>query len=345
MEELKPDARVLVIQTAFLGDAILTLPMLRHIKARRPDAEIDVVAVPSTADIFRRSPAVRETLTLDKRGEHRSLWRVGKFARALRRRGYDELYAPHRSFRTAFVARLTGTPVRVGFDRAAWRGAYTRLVRYREDWHEVRRDLSLLPDPPEEWRIRPEIVPTAEEKARVARFFEEWDAPEGAPIVACAPGSVWETKRYPVSDFNKILRYLAANDFRTLVVGSPRDRALGEEATRGVPRARNAAGVFTIPETIEALERCRVVIANDSAPTHFGVAANAKTLTLYCSTTPEFGFYPYHERGAWISVEPLECKPCGVHGLRRCPIGTFECARALTPERVIEKLRETRVLQ
>jgi heptosyltransferase II len=345
MEELKPDARVLVIQTAFIGDAILTLPAIQHIKTLRPAAEIDVVAIPSTADVFRRSPSIRETLVLDKRGAHRSLWGVGKFARALRRRGYDELYAPHRSFRTAFAARLSGAPVRVGFDRSAWRGAYTRLVRYREDWHEVRRDLSLVPEPPEEWRIRPEIRPTAEEKARVAEFFKEWDLPENAKIVACAPGSVWETKRYPVSDFNKILRYLAAKDFRTLVVGSPQDRALGEEATRGAPGARNAAGIFTIAETIEALARCRVVVANDSAPTHFGVAADVPTLTLYCSTTPAFGFYPYHDRGARLSVEPLECKPCGVHGLRRCPIGTFECARRLTPERVIEKLKETRVLQ
>ena len=48
-------------------------------------------------------------------------------------------------------------------------------------------------------------------------------------------------------------------------------------------------------------------------------------LTIYCSTVPEFGFYPYNKKSSYISFNDLNCKPCGIHGYEKCPIKSFDC--------------------
>ena len=97
------------------------------------------------------------------------------------------------------------------------------------------------------------------------------------------------------------------------------------------------AGEFSFIETIELLKSSSLLICNDSAPTHLGVCADIPVLTIYCSTVPQFGFYPYNMKSDYISYDNLSCKPCGIHGYSSCPLGTFDCAKLLVPDLVIEK--------
>lgn len=101
----------------------------------------------------------------------------------------------------------------------------------------------------------------------------------------------------------------------------------------------SAVGKLSIIESLELLKNCELLLSNDSAPTHLGVAADIPVLTIYCSTIPEFGFYPYHNKGEYISNH-LTCKPCGIHGHNKCPIKTFECGISLNPKVVIKKMDE-----
>lgn len=84
----------------------------------------------------------------------------------------------------------------------------------------------------------------------------------------------------------------------------------------------------------------KLLISNDSAPTHLGMCADIPVLTIFCSTVPGFGFYPYNEQSKTISFSNLDCKPCGIHGYRKCPIETFDCGYKLLPEMVIEKIKK-----
>ena len=63
-------------------------------------------------------------------------------------------------------------------------------------------------------------------------------------------------------------------------------------------------------------------------------------LTIYCSTVPQFGFYPYNSKSKYISFSDLECKPCGIHGYSKCPLNTFDCAKLLKPETVLQAAKE-----
>ena len=98
-----------------------------------------------------------------------------------------------------------------------------------------------------------------------------------------------------------------------------------------------SAGDFSLIYTIELLKNTSLLICNDSAPTHLGMCADIPVLTIYCSTVPQFGFYPYNKKSDFISYDNLFCKPCGIHGFNKCPLDTFDCAKLLLPNLVIEK--------
>jgi heptosyltransferase-2 len=87
------------------------------------------------------------------------------------------------------------------------------------------------------------------------------------------------------------------------------------------------------------LRRSKLLITNDSAPTHLGICADIPVLTLYCSTVADFGFYPFSPESDFLSYDELDCKPCGIHGHEKCPVDTFDCAKLLQPESVIEKAK------
>ena len=102
----------------------------------------------------------------------------------------------------------------------------------------------------------------------------------------------------------------------------------------------SAAGKFSVLESIGMLKKVKLLISNDSAPAHMGMCANIPVLTLYCSTSPSFGFYPYNEGSSYLSHDDLFCKPCGIHGYEKCPLKTFKCGHELLPETVISKIEE-----
>ncbi len=332
---------VLVIQTAFLGDAILTLPLIREIKKNFTSANIDVLAIPSTAEIFKASPFVSNVFTLDKKGKQKSLLQTLKFALELKENGYEKIFSPHRSFRTSLIVKVLNAPVRVGFDNSSWKWVYTQRVEYRNDYHEVQRNLSLLGKDyslDESWKIRPEVEIKEETEKKVENFLAPFSSEK---IVALACGSVWETKKYPLKYFIEIALFLLKKNFYVLLIGGGNDRTLCEQVAEiSKDKIINSAGKFTPVESIALLKRCEFIITNDSAPTHMAQAAGIKTLTLYTSTVPQFGFYPYLPGGDYLSYDNLDCKPCGIHGRKECPVKTFDCGYLLKPEVVIEKLEK-----
>jgi heptosyltransferase-2 len=335
---------ILVIQTAFLGDAVLTLPLIQEIARRYPNSAIDVISTPVTQELFEASPFVHKVYPLDKNRKQKRILSTVFFANALHQNSYDVVFSPHRSFRSAVIVNKIKAPRSVGFSNAEWKGAYTEIVKYRRDFHEVQRNLSLLSgDYGESWRIRPIVKVKEESKKKVNEFLERTDYEK---LAAVAPGAVWATKKYPEEYYRKVIHHLVQSGFTVLMIGGKEDEKYCEKFTDINPqKIINASGKFSVVESIELLSHCDFIVSNDSAPTHLGQAAGIKTLTIFVSTIPGFGFYPYLPGSAYLSYDELDCKPCGIHGKKKCPLGTLECGYALKPERVIEKLEEMNVFK
>jgi len=158
---------------------------------------------------------------------------------------------------------------------------------------------------------------------------------DGNKLAAVAPGAVWNTKIFPADYYCELIKFLRDKFYNIILIGSVSDEKLCSEIESKFEKGViSSAGKFSIAGTIEILKNCKLLITNDSAPTHFAMAANIPALTIYCSTIPDFGFYPYNEKSLNVSYNDLDCKPCGIHGHRSCPVKTFDCAHKLDIEQI-----------
>ena len=334
---MSDEKKILVIQTAFPGDAILTLPFIQELKKQNPHFNIEVLCIPLTAQIFEASPYVDNVIQLDKKGKHKSIFSFVKFVAELKRRKYSILYSPHRSLRSAIATLLLSVNESYGFENSSLKFAFKKCVKYDPSAHEVRRNLEFLDRDfnDENWRILPEVLASNESRKKVSEFLKEKNLNS---FITIAPSSVWETKKYPVENFRKVIESFVNQNFQIVLIGGTEDKLICNELQQGFENSVHiAAGELSFIETIELLKQSSLLICNDSAPTHLGMCADIPVLTIYCSTVQEFGFYPYNNRSAYISFDDLNCKPCGIHGYQSCPIESFLCAKLLDPKKVIEK--------
>lgn len=334
------DEKFLVIQTAFPGDAILTLPFIQKLKEKNPKTLIDVICTPLTAEIFSASPQVNKTIIIDKRKKHRSLFSIIKFSLRLKKENYTKVYSPHRSFRTSLIVFLSAIKESSGYDISSMSFIYKNKIKYEKSMHEVQRILQFLgnKNQTKEWKIKPEIKIGIETIQNINDYLKQFSRKK---LVAIAPGSVWNTKIYPQNYYCEIIKFLHSKDFDVVLIGGKNDEKLCAEILNKFEKGVNSsAGKFSIVESIEIIKNCELVICNDSAPTHMAMCADIPAITIYCSTIPGFGFYPYTNKSVSLSYDELKCKPCGIHGHIKCPIKTFDCGNKLLPKTVVEKINE-----
>ncbi len=334
--------RFLVFHTAFIGDLVLTLPVMQSLRASYPDAWIGITAIPAAAALLQGHPAVDEVIVYDKRGVDAGLRGFLRLIRRLRATGADCAIVPHRSLRSALAVRMAGIPRRIGFTTSAGSVLFTDRVAYDPTRHEVDRDLALLAVPglhvvPERRPILPRSPSDADEALRTLHAL-------GVNLsqkisVALAPGSVWFTKRWPARHFTTLAQALAGHGYQVVLVGGADDRTLCEgiaAAPADGPRIVSLAGRLSLRASAEVLRLCGLVITNDSAPLHLAGAVGTTTFALFGATVPAFGFGPLGPADRVFGVEGLTCRPCAIHGGRTCPIGTFDCMERLDPEEVLK---------
>jgi heptosyltransferase-2 len=330
--------KICIVQTAFAGDVILTTPLIRATAMCFPEAEIDFIAIPSTSNLLKNNPHVNRVMVYDKRNADRGIASLVRWTGRLRRHKYDLALVPHRSIRSALLVSGAGIPVRIGFHNSAGSFFFNHKVIYPRHVHEVERNGYLLH--PLGLRMKmgvPELFPGEAEKRRIDRFLLESGLNQKDGFISAAPGSVWATKRWLPEGFARVIREVwERHGIRTVLVGSDSEQDLAgwivREAGEG---AVNAMGRFSMLASAELIRQSRLLISNDSAPLHLGVAVRRPVIALFGPTVPDFGFAPFGP-GNVVIERPVACRPCGIHGGNRCPKGHFRCMKEIRPEEVLE---------
>jgi heptosyltransferase-2 len=317
----------LVIQTAFLGDVVLTIPLLQALAERH--GPVDVITTPGAASLIETHPSVRRVIRYDKRKGSgvRSAWALGT---ELAREGYARVYLPHRSVRSALIGKLTGAPERIGFADAPLlsRFLYTRTEPRDTSKHESDRLLGLLgardPRPATDWRM----TLTAEDVAKA----DGWLASNGiAPgFVVLAPGSIWGTKRWPY--YPELAKLL---DRQVVVIGGPEDEPLGNAIVLAAPgKAKSAVGELSLRQSAALIRRASLLVTNDSAPLHLATAVGTPILAIFGPTVPAFGYGPVRP-GDQVAEIALDCRPCSLHGPQVCPLGHHKCMKDQPADQIL----------
>ena len=327
----------LVVQTSFLGDTVLTTPLLAFLARSGP---VDVLCTPAAGALLEHHPAVRRTIPYDKRGGDHGWLAMLTLARALRRERYTSAYFAQGSVRSGMIGWAASIPDRVGFATSAGRRFYTTRIAPLDNVHHAARLLSLGTRDPfatvPTADLRPRLYPGERERHAVDVLLAANHATNDR-LIALAPGSVWATKRWP---YYAELAALLADDARIVIVGAAADRALAEAIARGAKgRAIDATGKLSLLASAELIRRASAIVTNDSSPLHLASAMNTPTVAIFGPTVPEFGFGPLAERSLVLGQASLACRPCDRHGPRKCPLGHWRCMREITPEDVARSVR------
>ncbi len=354
MFKLKNYNKILINQTAFIGDVVLTLPLASKIKKLNPNSEIHFITTKVSSQIPQLLSDIDKVIIFDKRGEDRGITGIRNLINKLKNEKYDLIISPHRSFRTSIINYLANSKLSISFDRAAFSFLYHKKIQYQYNLHEIDRNLSLLSIFEEFDNEKPSklnLIFNHETMEKIDQFIVDLSKYQSDTkvnlltfvenkFIIIAPGSVWATKRWLPEYFAELAIKIIEKGYKVILTGSNDDKEICNNIINIVNSENiiDTSGKYSICDTIYLISRSEMIITNDSAPIHFAGLTNTKTLAIFGPTIPEFGFAPIGNNDIIIQNEDLKCRPCAIHGGNKCPIGTHECMTSISPEKVFMKV-------
>lgn len=328
--------RILIIHTAFIGDIVLSTPLIKKIKDTYPDSDITYVTTPSGEAILKNNPHLNNIIVYDKRGEHKGISGVWQLGKRLRYENFNMVITPHRYLRSSILSWLSRSPIRKGYDIASGSCLFTEKIKYDRTKHEVDKLLSFVA-PENKKRYEIELYPGEKEKMKGDNLWKE-NLLEDKKVVVLAPGSKWFTKQWPVEYFNKLAESLKKlSNVRLIVVGGKDEINLPIEKENII----DMRGKTSLLELADILSRADVVVTNDSSPIHIASAfKKPRIFALFGPTIEKFGFFPWSLNSKVFQVDGLKCRPCGIHGGKSCPEKHFKCMRDILPEEVFNEIKK-----
>lgn len=329
--------KILVIQTAFIGDVVLATALVEKLHQFYPEAAIDFLVRKGNEGLLQEHPFLRRIIIWNKQQQKfRHLW---KLIGEIRREKYDAVINVQRFAATGILTALSGAPVRIGFNKNPLHFFFTRSVPHiistaDHPLHEVDRNQELIRTMTDTIPSRPRLYPSATDDAAVKAL-------KGQPYIVVAPASVWFTKQFPVEKWIELINKVP-DHIKVYITGGPGDKALADRILQGVTRkgVENICGMHSMLRSVSLQRDALMNYVNDSAPMHFASSVNAPVTAIYCSTLPSFGFGPLSEKSTIIeTTEALDCRPCGLHGQASCPKGHFRCAFSINTDRLLDALK------
>ena len=336
------EMKILINQTAFLGDLILSLPLLQVIKEKIANTSVDYLCITKTKEILQNNPHINKIIEYDKHGRDKGLTGFKKIIKEIRGNKYDVVISVQRFLRSTLIAKLSGAQKSISYDISSFSFLYTDRVEYQQK-HEISRVLDLLrplglEDLP---LIKPEIYPSENDKEEVAKIFKGLGISEKRELICIAPGSVWFTKRFPRDKFVRLINMMDNDKYKVALIGGSDDKKLCEyiisKSTNN--EVYNFAGKLSILQSAELIKNSALIITNDSAPLHLATAVGTRVLALFGSTISEFGFSPIGENDKIFETAGLKCRPCSNHGKKECPIHTFDCMNRISEEVIYDEVK------
>ena len=317
-------AQVLVIQPAFIGDAILASGLLETWHQAHPHTQLDLLVRKGNEQLYTEHPYLRNVLVWDKQGgKYRQLWRLLK---SIRETKYDLIVNPHRFASSGLLAAFGGANYSVGFKKnplSRWFSArYAHHISAAPNGlHEVDRNHKLIAN----WcanKAQPKLYPSDTNLQHISHLSVN-------TFSVLAPGSVWATKQLPLEHWQD-LQARFPEEYTLYCVGAPSDSAICEQIAQRRPNTFNLAGKLQLLDTAALLQHADRLYTNDSAPLHLASAVGCPTTAFFCSTVPAFGFGPLATDSEVIEHPgELACRPCGLHGKSACPEGHFKCGHSI----------------
>ncbi|WP_413294383.1 glycosyltransferase family 9 protein [Bdellovibrio sp. HCB185ZH] len=353
----------LVVQTAFLGDLLLAIPLLKRCRQIWPDHKLGLVCRKGFGDFFLKTHLVDHIFEI-KKGDANT---YNQALSEISTHQVNYLLSPHESLRTIFFCRKIKAQQKIGFKKFWSFLAFSQTVKKPMTLPDPLRQMSLLQvaDPnlgellatysqserpytpdykgklsaPPEWAsmsARAEILKCTEAYRELEKRYDLKGVNEDRAVLMF-PGSVWATKRWTKEGFIETGKALQSQGYQVYVMGGPGEEKLAEEVSQAVTGSLCIAGKTSILESTQIIARARLLVGNDSAASHMAAACETPLISVFGPTVLRFGFRPWSASTYIAQKENLPCRPCGKHGHQTCPIKTHVCMTHLPAEQVVQK--------
>lgn len=314
---------ILIIQTAFIGDAILASSLVEKLHARFPEAAISILVRKGNESIYDGHPFLKETLAWNKK--EKKFRNLFKLLRTIRRSKYDAVINCHRFASSGFLTAFSGASHTAGYKENPFSFLFNFTARHiiGDGTHEVERYNQLIEDFTDKTIFKPKLYPSAND-------FEVISSYKNGKYVCMAPASVWFTKQLPVEKWVELCNKTEAAT-TIYLLGAPGD----VELCSTIKKQSSHTHIEILAGKLSLLQSCALMkdaimnYVNDSAPLHLASSVNAPVTAFFCSTVPEFGFGPLSDNKTVLQVKNLDCRPCGIHGFKACPLGHFKCGHLM----------------
>jgi len=322
--------KILVWQTAFLGDLILSTSLISGLKKLYSQSLISVICKDFGRDVFKFNPQISEVIIYEK---NRDSFR--QLIVELKKKDFDLAICPHRSHRASLGLFLARIPHRIGFKQAGFSFLFSRKVEHSFlGQHEIERNQTLLTPLGDDGPASP---PRLYLKSSELKFINRFDL-QPQKYVVLAPGSKWPTKRWTKQGFAEVSEFCVQKGFIPVLIGSKEEAVLCKQIkAMAKVSVLNLAGKLNLRECFALIAQSRLVCSNDSAPVHMAVALNRPVVAIFGPTVKRFGFYPY-QNGVVVERNDLSCRPCGLHGHLQCPQKHHHCMQKITSYQVIQAM-------
>jgi lipopolysaccharide heptosyltransferase II len=339
--------KTLIMRLSSIGDIVLASPLIRLLRKKNPQVQIDFLVKSEYRDLVRYNPHLRYVIEFNAAGGFAQLSVLRK---KIRQERYDSIIDIQGNFRSAFL--------RSGASSTVWKMNKRRLARFflvNFKWNIYRS----APAVPIRYLEAVRSLGIADDGEGLDVFVPEdvrprvWDQLTKAGIdgqglvVGLCPGAKHATKRWPREYFERLAVTLTSEDGAKLILfGGQHDQEVCSSIERRVAQETGrrtdilkCAGSLSLLETASAMDVCDTIVANDSGLLHVAAARKRTVVAIFGPTVREFGFYPFGSESKVIERQGLYCRPCTHVGGRVCPEGHFRCMREITVEDVLSAVR------
>jgi heptosyltransferase-2 len=322
--------KILVIQTAFLGDLIMSTPIFKGIKRIYPSSQVDLITTPQNRGVIENNPHIDNILTFNKSSSFNKGKDFIKLLLHLRKERYQIALSIQGSFTSSLLLLLGGVKRRIGSRRQK---LLTDPITFVKGSH-IRERIGLMLESVKQdnFDLNTETFPKESDKKVVDSLFSIDDR----FTIGVAPGSVRVTKRWPKENFVKLIDKIK-DRYRVILIGGPTDREITDYIAEKCDIRDDFTGKLSLLQSVEMIRRLDLFISNDSAPLHMANSVDTPVFAFFGPTVKSFGCYPYRKNDQILEVD-LPCRPCGKHGGKICPEEHFRCMKDIKPEDVAIKV-------
>ncbi|MBS1638707.1 MAG: glycosyltransferase family 9 protein [Bacteroidetes bacterium] len=328
--------KFLIIQTAFIGDAVLATGLIEKLHTFYPTAQIDFLVRKGNEALFTNHPFLHTVLIWNKKqSKYKHLLQLLK---QIRKTKYDKVINVQRYAATGFLTAFSKAKETIGFNKNPFSFLFTKKIKHvvsdgSHALHEIERNHILIQSFTDNTAAKPKLYPSEKDEEAVSVYKNKL-------YICIAPASVWFTKQFPKEKWIEFINQIP-NQFAVYLLGAPSDNDLCEHILASSTNSNiiNLSGKLNYLQSAALMKTAIMNFVNDSAPMHFASSVNAPVTAVYCSTIPAFGFGPLSNKHLIIeTTENLSCRPCGLHGYKSCPQGHFKCALNIKTEQLLATL-------